>query len=343
MNRLSHLTVTTLLAALLSLLSTSCEDSFIFDYEGDCSVRYHIQFSYDMNMKFANAFAHEVTSVSLYAFDESGKLAYQAHEQGDTLATPGYGMTLEMNEGTYDLLAWCGVGNGESFAIPEAIVGVTTIEEMKCRMHRTHTNGQAYVDEDLRPLFHGQKRITIENTPGTHYETMYLTKNTNTVRVVLQHLSGEDVNPDNFTFEIQDFNGYMNYDNTLLDDELIVYQPWSVSSGSADVNADIYTATRGDKVNVALAEMTIGRLCIGHNPVLVVRNVESQEVILSIPLIDYALLVKGNYNREMKNQEYLDRQDEYNLTFFLDQSGSWISSVIIINSWRVVFNNEVID
>ena len=175
MNRLSHLTVTTLLAALLSLLSTSCEDSFIFDYEGDCSVRYHIQFSYDMNMKFANAFAHEVTSVSLYVFDESGKLAYQAHEQGDTLATPGYGMTLEMNEGTYDLLAWCGVGNGESFAIPEAIVGVTTIEEMKCRMHRTHTNGQAYVDEDLRPLFHGQKRITIENTPGTHYETMYLT------------------------------------------------------------------------------------------------------------------------------------------------------------------------
>ena len=63
------------------------------------------------------------------------------------------------------------------------------------------------------------------------------------------------------------------------------------------------------------------------------------EKVLSIPLIDYALLVKGHYNRNMDNQEYLDRQDEYNMTFFLDE-GEWMSSVILINSWRVVINEE---
>ncbi len=343
MNRLSHLIVIGLLTTLTTLTTTSCEESFIYDYEGDCAVRYNIQFCYDMNMKFANAFAHEVTSVSLYVFDENGKLAYQAHEQGDTLATPHYGMTIELEPGSYDLLAWCGIGSGQSFDVPQAIEGVTTMHEMKCRMQRTHIDGTAHITEDLQPLFHGMKHITIENNPGTHYETLYLTKNTNNVRVILQHLSGEDVNPDNFTFEIQDYNGYMDYNNDLLDDELLIYRPWSVSTGSADVEADIYGTTRGDKVNVALAELTIGRLCIGHNPILVVRNAESHEIVLSIPLIDYALLVKGNYNHKMKNQEYLDRQDEYNLTFFLDKSGSWISSVVIINSWKVVFNNGTLE
>ena len=59
-------------------------------------------------------------------------------------------------------------------------------------------------------------------------------------------------------------------------------------------------------------------------------------------LPDYALLVKGNYNRQMSNQEYLDRQDEYNMTFFLDEDGDWLSASIIVNSWRVVLSNETI-
>jgi hypothetical protein len=60
--------------------------------------------------------------------------------------------------------------------------------------------------------------------------------------------------------------------------------------------------------------------------------------VCRIPLADYALLVKGNYRKEMSDQEYLDRQDEYTMTFFLDE-GEWVSSVIYINSWRVVLND----
>ena len=40
----------------------------------------------------------------------------------------------------------------------------------------------------------------------------------------------------------------------------------------------------------------------------------------------------------MDDQEYLDRQDEYNLVFFLDADGDWLSSSIIINSWKVVLS-----
>jgi hypothetical protein len=63
----------------------SC-DNQIFDYEEDCSVTYQVKFKYDMNMKYADAFAHEVTSVNLYAFDpETGSLVYHLWLDMDVL------------------------------------------------------------------------------------------------------------------------------------------------------------------------------------------------------------------------------------------------------------------
>ena len=35
----------------------------------------------------------------------------------------------------------------------------------------------------------------------------------------------------------------------------------------------------------------------------------------------------------------IDRQDEYNMTFFLDESMKWINTRIIINDWVVRFND----
>ena len=69
---------------------------------------------------------------------------------------------------------------------------------------------------------------------------------------------------------------------------------------------------------------------------------EDDKLVLSIPLKDYALLVKGNYNKAMSDQEYLDRQDEFNLTFFLDEYGQWTTSRIIINSWHLVIQDSVL-
>ena len=63
---------------ILGLLLASC-DYWHDSYEG-CEelLKTHlkVQFIYDMNMKFADAFPHEVKNVTLYAFDQQGKLAY---------------------------------------------------------------------------------------------------------------------------------------------------------------------------------------------------------------------------------------------------------------------------
>lgn len=346
MNRLSFLSRMAVILTLMAVAFTSCDNGVVYDDEGDCSVHYRVKFKYDRNMKFADAFAREVSSVALYVFDMSGVLVYQGAESGASLAGNDYMMPMDVRPGEYDLLAWCGLVESNSFTVPQASVGVTTKDELSCRIERMAMDGYGKVQDDLAPLFHGFARVVLSDEPGVHVNTMSLTKNTNVVRVILQQLSGENVDPDLFSFEIQDHNGRMAYDNSLLDDELIVYKPWSLKTGNADINADIYNddQTRASSsVGVAVAEMTTGRLVESNEPVLVVRNLKKGDVVLSIPLVDYALLVKGNYNRNMSDQEYLDRQDEYNLTFFLDESGRWISSSVVVNSWRVVLNNQTIN
>ena len=98
-------------------------DGLIYDGEGDCSVSYRVKFRYDYNMKFADAFAHEVDVVTLYLLDADGRVVWQRTEQGEALAADGYAMTVDVEPGEYGLLAWCGTTDKGSFSIPETTVG----------------------------------------------------------------------------------------------------------------------------------------------------------------------------------------------------------------------------
>ena len=68
------------LAAIVCALTLLGCDSVIYDGEGDCSVNYRVKFRYDMNLKFADAFASEVESVTLYLLDSDGRVAWQRTE-----------------------------------------------------------------------------------------------------------------------------------------------------------------------------------------------------------------------------------------------------------------------
>lgn len=349
---------TRLLTATLCMVSlgglSSC-DNAIYDDEGDCDVVYRLRFKYDMNMKYADAFSHEVKSIRLYAFSPDGSLVWQSEESGDRLAQDNYEVLLPLPSGEYKLMAWCGLDNGESFTVPEVAAGDLR-EALHCRLNRTqHEEDGAVSTEDLHSLFHGAIDVELPaNDDGGDYTfTMPLTKDTNVFRIVLQHLSGKDINADDFTFKIEDSNGWLHHDNTLRDDENITYHAWSKYSGSAGVDipesqskAPMTKAITD--VKVAVAELTTSRLVTPardseRKPMLVIRRAEDKALVAKIPVIDYALLVKGNYNRDMGDQEYLDRQDEYNMTFFLDDHNQWISTTVIINSWRVVLNPTDLD
>lgn len=130
-------------------------DSLIYDDEGDCSVNYRVKFRYDYNMKFADAFAHEVNVVTLYLLDVDGKVVWQRTEQGESLAADDYAMTIDVEPGEYELLAWCGTTDKGSFSRPATTVG----RELTCTLDRQYDAGnKAFVNEDLDRLFHGDCR-----------------------------------------------------------------------------------------------------------------------------------------------------------------------------------------
>lgn len=338
--------------ASVCLLAMSSCDNWLYEEEGDCSVYYRLKFRYDMNLKWADAFANEVTSIHLYAFDKSGVLAWQKAEQIVPGTAENYSMLLDLPAGDYKLLAWCGLQNDgeqdESFSVPEARVGETRMEQLQCALNRQHDESGAYSNEHLYRLFHGVLDVSLPvNDDGGSYEyIMSLIKNTNHIRVILQHLSGVDVNKDDFIFRIDDENGLMAYDNELLEDENINYRPWDVHNVEAGIGMDGNRAV--SNVKGLVADFTVGRLIETHRKKMILAiDTKDGKKVARIPVMDYALMGKEYYEKEyrypMNERQFLDRLDECVMTLFLDENNNWVSSVIQILSWRVVLSNVDID
>ena len=353
-----------LIGALVGL--TAC-DSVIYDDEGDCDIHYRLRFRFDYNLMFADAFPAHVHSVAVYAFNPDGTFAWERKESGTQLAQEGYTMNLDgVPPGDYDLVAWCGMDNGflgdnpETFSLPDLTPGVSTKEELQCRMDRIYEeDGTAHSRRDLWPLFHGATGgisiidpNSIEADGQTITYTCELKKNTNRVRVILQQLSGRDINSEGFTYTIESGNGLMAHTNELLDDDRITYHAWNTTTGSAGINpiggnGQAIAPSDYIPVKVAIADLTVGRLVTEEGlsdrekTRLTVYRPDGG-VAARIPLVDYALLVKDHYfDHPMTDQEYLDREDTYTLTFFLDENNQWGGARIVINSWRVV--RQIVD
>jgi len=341
MKRLARIPGLKIWTLLLLLTGTVSACDVLEEEEEDCAV--YVRFKYDMNMEFADAFQNAVNSVTLYAFDQDGVLAFQKTEEGDLLKQDGYRMRLDgishSDKAKYDFITWAGEPDNASFTIPVLTVGQHTKEDLYCQLNRA---GDGIVNDNLDDLFHGQ--VTDLNfgraamQPGEEV-VMPLVKNTNSIRIILQQVSGKPLNVDDFQFSITDKNGKMNYDNTLLDKDIeINYQAWHTSDGNVSLDeGQVQEST--SEINVAIAELSVARLMADMEPELTITNADGEKV-LSIPLVDCALLYKREKYSDMPNQEFLDREDEYNFTFFLDENNNWISSSIIINAWRLVFQNS---
>ena len=119
----------------------------------------------------------------------------------------------------------------------------------------------------------------------------------------------------------------------------LVYAAWETRQGTTGQVEDVTGTT---SINVAVAELSVARLMADKDSKLTITSKKTGEVVLSVPLVDYALMIKGNYINEpqfgydMPDQEYLDREDEYTMIFFLDQGNKWMNAFIYINSWKVV-------
>lgn len=334
-----------MLLSILACAITSCDSILDFD-EGDCTVEYHVKFKYDYNMKYADAFKNEVNTVTLYAFDDDGNFVYQHTEEGDILKVDDYSMKIDIEPGNYHLIAWAGLNN-KSFAIPLMEIGESTLNDLTVKTNRktaTRSSDDAYIvsgdNYKLSPLWHAEShKVALTRSAREQVITLSLTKNTNNIRIILQQAGSKAINVEEFDFSITDDNGWMDCHNNLLEDDMLKYLPFYRTSGIVDegtTRAD--GEEEGPVMSVAVAQITTARLMADKKAILRITNKETGKSVLAIPLIEYLLLTKSQ-EHVIDDQEYLDRQDEYSMTFFLDESQTWLKTTIIINGWTIRLND----
>lgn len=341
----------TLLAAIAVLGFCSCD---LINDESDCVESVNVfEFTYDMNLKFADAFKAEVKSVTLLGFDQAGTLVYAQRARQSEMGPDGNKLTVSLEPGTYQFLVWGGDYDNH-FNIADAQIGLSKLTDFTCKLltEATHPDSptapatHGHSSNRLEHLYHALVTLKLDyaspSNPAHH--TINLTKDTNTIRVMLQQQNRESqLRAEDFIFEITDRNGHLNHDNTMHSDPdqgHVMYHPWHMSEASTDYNTDDSRADGTEHLDVVLAELTTSRLHPDNNTTLTVRHRENGNVLFSIPLQKYALMIRNSQFSGMDAEEYLDRQDDFSLTFILDENQRWTAVVINVLDWRVTYSQQ---
>lgn len=340
-------TMPAMLASAAFCLS-SCDGNAVFDYEGDCDPHYYVQYVYDMNMEWANAFSSQVNSVELYIYNsESGELV-DVYKENDLsrLSAPGYRMPIDVKPGSYEFIAWCGLENNKEnlFNLEQTS---SHRDHLSCRMHRQYENERAFQNKQLHPLFHGKAVASLPDEEGEHVVTVNLIKDTNNISISMQHISGEPLTSDMFTVSMVEDNGHLSFDNSLRSDEDIEFRPWHLRSGAVDI-----TGTKADdeeNLNFFMAELSTSRLMADRDPRINIVETATGNTVYSIPIVKWVTTFRSQQYKDSNNnthvitddQEYLDRESDYNLMLYLDNGDQgWLAAEIYINSWRVVLHDS---
>lgn len=291
--------------------------SWVDDDYSDCPSGCWLKLSYTYNMLNVDAASTQVTDATVFVFNNEGNCI--ARQEVDSLSfhlNKGLIKMPILPAGEYSFLVWAGLADTHYRYTPDALT-----------LLRNEAGEQT---ERLKALFHGRLDNVQVNDEYTVMEVS-LTKNTKTLSCILQSQSDTPLNKDEFSLELTARNGLMDHRNQPVDSVVTCYRPFYQDNiemeGLQIVHAGIHT--------LRLMEDDDTRLTLIHQP--------QGERIFCIPLSRYLLLSRQVHVPVMEAQEYLDRQDQYNLIFFLTATGDslkpYICTKMQVNSWIIRLND----
>lgn len=293
-----------------------------------------VGFDYSYNILSSNALSEQVSQLSLYVFNERGLLVMKqiSPEMG---ISNNYRIDFSnLDAGKYKFVAWAQSRHVEEeeafFTIPDLKVGSSVLGDLSYYLKRESGVQQ----NELNNLLVGYSDVVIENIATTQKIDIQLKKVNKKIRVVLlPYRGGSELDVEDYSFSIVDpiGNGHVNYDYSLINDEQITYRPYYAANVMPDPS-EVVSPEEIDRA--AVVEFNTSRLVEENNPRLIITSKENDREILSVNLPWFFSLTEMEDHKEWSLQEYLDRQDRYAITFFLD-GGSWMQATIIINGWVI--------
>lgn len=320
-------------------LMSSCNDSFIFDEEGDCSVHYRVPVTFKHNILDADAITSQVRNVTLYVFDNNGDHVLTQTDNIPENLEGAYYMDVKLPPGNYDMIAW---GRGESPMTDAVRFGIggddkpASASELTATLPLLGDESAYFHEKDIEPLFWGKAtgvECKAEDYGNIVLPAIDLMKDTNVIKVVLQNLDDTQMKMDDFRIEITSDNSRMDCQNNIVPFGTVRYDSWSSTLLATEKNE-----TKSEAVPTGImTENTTGRIMASSDMRLRVIRLHDNEPIINLDLPNYLVRVKGHYNMKYSDQEYLDRMDQHTLTFFIDADMNWYTAMgININGWTVV-------
>lgn len=310
----------------------------------DCPVKLNVRFIYDYNLKFADAFRHEVKSVYVWAFDQSGKLVWSDSASGSMLKEADFALDTPLGEGTYDFISWCGLKDNADFNLNTYTPA--SKEELEVKLKTQDYDNESLSRSHLPGLFHGMvmnETFTVKpNQPSLKTVTIPLMKDTNDIRVLLHRYDGTELKKSDFEVKITIPDAWLSWNNNVLPQgPMVTYRPWDIRYGSVNIHEQDNDPNKTITISSLIYDLSSSRLIKDSNAWLTVIRTSDRKEIINIKIIDYFLMVMGHYYDEdgkpLSDQDYLDRQDDYSILFFIDEDNDWYrAACIYINSWAVV-------
>ena len=335
-HKIQHILAGAAVIAASALGLASC--SLINDDLDPCPEGVALRFVYDYNMLYANAFPAQVDCLTLLVYDQNGNFVTSKTETTSVLADENWRMTLDLPAGkTYKFVAYGGMECPQSsFHFMTEPAAGTNFSQLAVAMNTNLVD--AIPGVDLHNLYYGE--LTMEVPKGAlDYTagTVSMMRDTNSIRILLQNVDGSPVEPEDFNFAIYANNTELNGSNEIIPTTNgNVYYPWSVGQKDAGLSeAD-------DIITLAYAEFSVNRLMAGSNTRLHISEVMSDKTVLDIPIVNYLLLMKSDHFNSMPDQEYLDRENHWDVILFLD-NGRWVDAYIVVNNWYVRIDHATFD
>lgn len=338
-------------AAIIAAASLS---SCVNDDFGPCPqqpAQHRVSIRYDHNLQFTDAFADEVKAVSLYIYDLDGQLVKVVTDPVARPTSP-YQMDIDIPDGQYDIVAWCGLVPDSRFRVSH-LQALEVMPNLRCRLDvkdlpsllspasqapsffEAATRGSIFHDEYLHPLFHAKTRADFSGQEDEAPVGIGLVKDTNTVRVMLSHADGSDIDINDFKCYITDITHELGHDNLPTAEEPVQYQAYWRGNSLNEIPGG---STPGKQTMTALADISICRVLSQTKATLCVDRADGTKVA-RIPLAENLAESKMREHPDMDDAEYLDRENHYTVSLQLDAQSIWSSHVIYINSWRIILQD----
>lgn len=310
------------------VLTSSC----INDDQDDCGL--NLTFRYVYNVKSADAFGTEVKSIAVYAFDKDGKFVERYDRSADKLPT-GYTMNIRgLRAGKYTFVCLArsvqAADAKKDFAFAELTPGQSTIDDLKEKLP-LDANGET--NQDFASLYVGKTDVDVENGPCSG--RIDLMKCTNRVRVIIMPPKPGDTSftAENFSMRVDGASAWLNHDGSRNGDVAVTYRPFNQVVDVADG-----AVTGGEAIDRAVvADFKLSRLFDGSKPTLTINDLRNGNEVFKIDLA-WLFTLQGmgikfdDWAADWSDQEYLDRQDFYTLTVFVN--GDWIfEDKVVVNGW----------